>query len=244
MAGQIPALIPDTSAQAVASKLPSTLARRVAAFMGVVLRRSDGSVFGTLCCASHAPEDGFQDRDLRFLAMLAELVVPELDERVRRDKLRADIQRLIDTEAAVEMTENSVVESYETLRTKLDPLRERGLRVCIDDTGAGYASLRHVVELRPDLIKIDRSLIEGVSDNHARRVAVRALVEVARDLDALVVAEEVERAADFRVLADMGSTLPRATTWPGRPRTCRSCPAGSRPTRAAASEARSRPRRA
>ena len=73
----------------------------------------------------------------------------------------------------VEITEHKAIDSYAPLRAQLRPLRKLGLRVAVDDAGAGYASLRHVVELRPDFIKVDRDLVHGIADDHARRVAVR-----------------------------------------------------------------------
>ena len=68
----------------------------------------------------------------------------------------------------------------------------------------GYASLRHVIELRPDIVKIDRSLIHAVADDFARQVAVSAFVSVARDLEATVVAEGVELAADRHAVRELG----------------------------------------
>ena len=104
----------------------------------------------------------------------------------------------------IEITEHSIITGYETLRDVLGPLREAGLRVAVDDAGAGYASLRHVVELRPDFIKIDRDLVHGLADDHARRVAVSAFVLLALDLNAIVIAEGLERPSDLVALGDLG----------------------------------------
>ena len=104
----------------------------------------------------------------------------------------------------IEITEHDVVENYAAMRRRLSSLRERGLRIAIDDAGAGYASLRHIVELKPDYVKIDRSLIHGIADDHARRVAVSAFVLLALDLDATIIAEGVERADDLATVRDLG----------------------------------------
>ena len=104
----------------------------------------------------------------------------------------------------LEITEHAVVDRYGELRERLAPLRERGLRVAIDDAGAGYASLHHIVELAPDLIKVDASLVHGVADDRARRVAVSAFVLLALDLGATVVAEGVERPTDLATLVELG----------------------------------------
>ena len=108
------------------------------------------------------------------------------------------------SQLVIEVTEHSAVDSYAALHRELNPLRERGLRVAVDDAGAGYASLRHVLELRPDFIKVDRSLIDGISSDHARRVAVSGFLSLALDLGSTVVAEGVERAADLRAVRDLG----------------------------------------
>ena len=104
----------------------------------------------------------------------------------------------------VEITEHAVIDSYHELRDLLRPLREAGLRVAVDDAGAGYASLRHVIELRPEFIKIDRDLIHGIADDHARRVAVSAFVLLALDLNATIIAEGLERPTDLAALSDLG----------------------------------------
>jgi len=78
------------------------------------------------------------------------------------------------------------------------------LRLAIDDAGAGYASLKHVVELQPDIIKIDRSLIDGCAADRARRSAIGAFVLLALDSGAMVIAEGVELPADLEAIRDLG----------------------------------------
>ncbi len=104
----------------------------------------------------------------------------------------------------VEITEHAAVAGYAELRERLQPYRDRGLRLAIDDAGAGYASLHHIVELEPDIIKIDRSLIHGVSTDRGRRSVVSALVLLALDLQAVVVAEGIEDVEDFFAAGDLG----------------------------------------
>jgi EAL domain-containing protein (putative c-di-GMP-specific phosphodiesterase class I) len=104
----------------------------------------------------------------------------------------------------LEITEHAAVDSYAKLRERLRPRREQGLRLAIDDAGAGYASLKHVVELEPDMIKIDRSLIHGSANDRARRSVIRAFVILAGEIGATVIAEGVERLDDLKALADLG----------------------------------------
>jgi EAL domain-containing protein (putative c-di-GMP-specific phosphodiesterase class I) len=106
----------------------------------------------------------------------------------------------------VEITEHEAVQNYAELRDRLQPLRERGLRLAIDDAGAGYASLHHIIELRPDVIKIDRSIVDGLSTDSARRSVVRTFVQLAQDLGAAVMAEGVENAADLAAAVELGVT--------------------------------------
>jgi EAL domain-containing protein (putative c-di-GMP-specific phosphodiesterase class I) len=135
----------------------------------------------------------------QFLAL--NLSPDALVELARRANLRDDLPL---GQLVIEVTEHSVVESYAALHKELTPLRGRGLRIAVDDAGAGYSSLRHVLELRPDFIKVDRSLIHGIADDHARRVAVSAFLSLALDLGSSVVAEGVERPADLRTVRELG----------------------------------------
>lgn len=107
-------------------------------------------------------------------------------------------------QVVVEITEHAAVDCYARLRRSLAPARALGLRLAIDDAGAGYASLHHVVELRPDIIKIDRSLVDNMATDSSRRSVVNAFVALAADLGATTVAEGVERPADLRVAFELG----------------------------------------
>ncbi|HET9733397.1 MAG TPA: EAL domain-containing protein [Acidimicrobiales bacterium] len=105
---------------------------------------------------------------------------------------------------AVEMTEHAAVAHYEEIRQVLAPLRALGLRVAVDDTGAGYSSFSHVLTLRPDVIKLDRSLVAGVDADPARRAFITAVVLLALELGAEVTAEGVETASEQLTLATLG----------------------------------------
>ncbi|HLM18808.1 MAG TPA: EAL domain-containing protein, partial [Acidimicrobiia bacterium] len=107
----------------------------------------------------------------------------------------------------VELTEQDAVHDYELLRSKLQSWSNDGVRLAIDDTGAGYSSLQHVLQLAPDFLKLDRSMIAGVDRERSRRVLVRSLVAFAREVGAVVVAECVERPEELEVLAEAGVAL-------------------------------------
>jgi EAL domain-containing protein (putative c-di-GMP-specific phosphodiesterase class I)/CheY-like chemotaxis protein len=105
---------------------------------------------------------------------------------------------------ALELTEHSPVDDYESLGRSLLHLRERGLRVAVDDAGAGFASLRHIVRLEPDLIKLDITLTRGVEFDEVRQALIGALTSFADQIGALVIAEGVESQGQLRVLRGAG----------------------------------------
>jgi len=104
----------------------------------------------------------------------------------------------------IEVTEHVKINRYADLHASLARLRERGVRLAVDDTGAGYASFSHVLQLRPDIIKIDRSLISEVNSDAARRSLVTALVLLGLDLGASVTGEGVEGLNELRTIATLG----------------------------------------
>jgi EAL domain-containing protein (putative c-di-GMP-specific phosphodiesterase class I) len=117
---------------------------------------------------------------------------------------RAELPDLPYERLVVEITEHAAVQNYVRLRDALAQARGRGLRLAIDDAGAGYASLHHIVELAPDIIKVDRSLVDGIAADRGRRGVVRAFVALAVDLGATVVAEGVERLQDLAAVREVG----------------------------------------
>lgn len=116
----------------------------------------------------------------------------------------------------VEITEHRPVTDYAALRRVRELLREGGCPVSIDDAGAGYASLRHVLRLRPDTVKLDAAIVSGVHTDPARQALVTALVRFAADIGATVVAEGVELADERDLLAARGVRYGQGWLW-GRP---------------------------
>ena len=104
----------------------------------------------------------------------------------------------------LELSEHDQVSDYTALDNALAPLRARGMRLAIDDVGAGFSSLRHIVLTGPDVIKLDRTIVHGVSTDPSLMTVVRSLVEFAHGCSASVVAEGIESAADAAALADLG----------------------------------------
>lgn len=104
----------------------------------------------------------------------------------------------------LELSEHDRVEDYAALQDVLGPLREAGMRLAIDDVGAGFSSLRHIVVTSPDVIKIDRSIVTGLTDDPVRSTLVQSLVTFAHGCGVRVVAEGVETAAEAVELAALG----------------------------------------
>lgn len=298
---QIPNAIPDTHGDSRVRDLAVTTDAGIGSYIGVPIRLSDGTLFGSFCCVSHEAH-ALDDRDVGFLAMLAELVTGHAEAQRQRDADEREIlellgeglaqiafQPIIDLDRGsllgmealsrfparfggpervfaaahevglgaeleglavrqafdilpmlgpdqyvavnlspsvafdlahhvethpgipyhqlvLEITEHAAVHRYADLRDRLEPARQRGLRIAIDDAGAGHASLKHVVELAPDIIKVDRSLVHGMTSDRARRSVVTAFVALAHDIGATLIAEGVEQRDDLDTARALGVT--------------------------------------
>nr|WP_269204995.1 EAL domain-containing protein [Motilibacter aurantiacus] len=106
----------------------------------------------------------------------------------------------------LELTEHERVDDYRGLLEHLAPLRARGLRLAVDDAGAGFASMRHVLALSPEFIKLDMSLIRDVHLDPTRHALAAALTTFARHTGAFLVAEGIETAEELDCLRALGVT--------------------------------------
>lgn len=104
----------------------------------------------------------------------------------------------------LELTEHTAVGDYGVLADAVRLLQRRGCRVAVDDVGAGYASFRHVMELSPDIVKIDRSLVAGLHHHRIRRAFLAGLVATAAEIDVTIVAEGVESDEELQTLVEVG----------------------------------------
>lgn len=137
------------------------------------------------------------DRSLLFVNVSPDVVVGEAF-----GELASRLPRHV-----IEVTEHAAVEGYGPLREALGRLRSTGSLVAVDDVGAGYASMAHVLQLSPSFIKIDRSLVQGLDSDPRRRALVEALQAFAAAVGALTIAEGVETEDELRVLRDVGVDL-------------------------------------
>ena len=107
-------------------------------------------------------------------------------------------------QVVVELTEHVAVEDYPALARSLAVLRGRGVRLAIDDAGAGFASMMHILRLAPDFIKLDRELISGIDVDPVRRSLASSLMRFSGETGATIIAEGVETPGELSVLRRLG----------------------------------------
>lgn len=301
--GELPSLLPDAAFDERTADLPITREAGIGAYVGVPIRLWDGTLYGTLCCLSRASEPSLNDRDARFLDVLAEIVADQIDRgqlegekrklewsRVRdvldREEIDIEFQPVFDladcsivslealarfwTEpmrspsawfaeanevglgvelelaaiksalrriddfppevalalnvspttaldrrfcellldvadrVVIEITEHAQVDDYEELQRALAPLRQRGAKVAIDDVGAGFANLRHILRLSPDIVKLDLSLTQEIARDPAREALATSLVGFAEGVGASIVAEGISSDEELALLRALG----------------------------------------
>jgi EAL domain-containing protein (putative c-di-GMP-specific phosphodiesterase class I) len=106
----------------------------------------------------------------------------------------------------LELTEHTGIEYYGALGVALGRLRAKGLRLAVDDAGAGYSSLRHILNLRPDVIKLDIALTRGIDTDPARQALAIALGSFRNEIGAILVAEGIETQGELEMLVRLGLT--------------------------------------
>jgi EAL domain-containing protein (putative c-di-GMP-specific phosphodiesterase class I) len=301
--GELPHLVRDTAADERTADLPLTRETGIGAYVGVPIRLWDGTLYGTLCCLSRVAEPSLNDRDVRFLRVLAEILADQLDREglesemrrlelsrirsvldsdgvnvefqpvfdltncrivslealarfwtepmrspsawfaeaaevglgaelelaairaalARLDDFPADVTLAINVSPAtaleprftdlllevadrlvIEITEHAQVDDYDALETALAPLRERGAQLAIDDVGAGFANLRHILRLAPDIMKLDLTLTQEIARDPARRALATSLVDFADGVGVSIAAEGISSDEDLKLLRSLG----------------------------------------
>lgn len=112
---------------------------------------------------------------------------------------KAEADRIV-----LELTEHLQVDDYSHLRQALTQLRDQGSRLAVDDTGAGFASLAHIVKLAPELIKLDREFTRGIDIDPVRRSVAGAFVTLANETGAKVIAEGIETKDELDTVRRLG----------------------------------------
>ncbi len=115
----------------------------------------------------------------------------------------ADVLAGTARDLVVELTEHVGIDDYRAVQRVVDGLGGT-LRFAVDDTGSGFAGLRHLVELRPQFLKLDISLVRGVDDDRSRQAMIAGLIRFAQQADCEVIAEGIERESDLAMLRTLG----------------------------------------
>lgn len=115
-------------------------------------------------------------------------------------KLLIKYKNIPATQITIEITERDSIEGIEYLLENIKTLRNIGFQIAVDDTGSGYASLNTISAIMPDIIKIDRSVIQDIDKNSVKESMLKGLLLVAKETGSLVVAEGIENAEEASVL--------------------------------------------
>lgn len=122
------------------------------------------------------------------------------------DSRLADLLRVCNGRpVTIEITEHALIDDYRALGDHLRKLRDLGVRIAVDDAGAGFASLRHIVLLAPDVIKLDITLTQDLMSSPLRRALGGSLIEFALHSDAVLVVEGIEEHEDLSVWSLLGA---------------------------------------
>ena len=293
--GQLANVVPDAKANEQVKDLAVTTSADIGAYVGVPVHLWDGRLYGTLCCLSHSSEPSLDDRDARFMQVLAAVIGDQVEYQMLQDERKnmlsdrvqgalsrgvdmvfqpvydleqgdvfayealarfpvepyrppsdwfadaAEVGLGIELELAaidsalmkvadlpdgvrlalnvspltalspqffnllapranrviIEVTEHERVEDYDALNEALAPLRSLGAWIAIDDVGAGFASLSHILRLAPDIVKLDLSLTRGIAGDPARDALASSLVDFASGIDATIGAEGIETQSEL-----------------------------------------------
>ena len=161
--------------------------------LGVELEMA--AVRAALETLGHVPNGKYVAINASPATILSGAIERELD---AIDPALNDLSRLV-----IEVTEHQQVADFAVLSRKLARLKER-VRIAIDDVGTGYSGLRHIVDLQPDILKMDMALTRDIHRDPARRALTGALVRLARDIGCKLVAEGIETVEERDAMAELG----------------------------------------
>jgi EAL domain-containing protein (putative c-di-GMP-specific phosphodiesterase class I)/DNA-binding NarL/FixJ family response regulator len=125
-------------------------------------------------------------------------------ETVLSPALRELLRPLPADRLVLEVTQYARVADYGALADGIRSFRGRGGRLAIDDAGAGFATLRHILRLEPDIIKLDTTLTRDIDSDRARRALGAAIISFATEIEAAIVAEGIQTAAELEALRLLG----------------------------------------
>ncbi len=174
-----------------------------AAVVGLGLELELAAVERALTCLPLVSSDMFLSVNVSPDAIQSPLLTREIH--------AVDAERVV-----LEVTEHAPIKDYPGICSAIKYFRGRGARLAIDDAGAGYASLRHILHLAPDFIKLDITLTRDIQTYRPQRALASALVTFAREIGATITAEGIETPEELEVLRDLGVALGQGYLF-GRP---------------------------
>lgn len=105
----------------------------------------------------------------------------------------------------IEITESFPLSQFAYYKGILHEIRTKGIKLAVDDLGAGYSNLKYVAELAPDIVKVDRDLVAGVDKSRRQQQLVQSVVQLCSSLGAKVVAEGIETEGELQASIDAGA---------------------------------------
>ncbi len=142
------------------------------------------------------------DKKIFINMNLETLLDPKLMKQIFAKRNLIGFQNIV-----IELTEQSILRSFEKVRDALFELKEQGMSVAIDDVGGGAVSLRDVAILKPDYIKFDRSLIRQIDTNTTKQKIVLSMILFADGIHAITTAEGIETKEEFDTVQNLGVSL-------------------------------------
>lgn len=106
-----------------------------------------------------------------------------------------------------EVVESENIEDIEHLKNILNFYKSKGFMVALDDVGSGYSSLNMIVQLLPDIVKVDREIVKDIDKNRANQSVFTAIVNIAKENNITVLAEGIETKEEYLYLKDNGASL-------------------------------------
>jgi EAL domain-containing protein (putative c-di-GMP-specific phosphodiesterase class I) len=143
-------------------------------------------------------------RDLKQLPPATFLALKVSPATMLSDKFRAAIAHVPGDRLLLDIAEHGSFEDLSAIGDEIEALRERGVRVQLEDAGSGFAGLQNLVSLQPDVIKIDIDVTRGIDQDETRQLIAFALRSLADRSGATVVAEGVETSAEVDMLRALG----------------------------------------
>jgi PAS domain S-box-containing protein len=117
----------------------------------------------------------------------------------------ANVVRGVERQLVIEVTEHAQIKNYAAIRRALASMSN--CQLAVDDAGAGYTSLNHILELHPDFVKLDISLVRDVDTNAARQAMIAGMCHFAAQSGTTLIAEGIETESEASALRDLGVPL-------------------------------------